>query len=53
MTPWLARMNMQQVIYRSGKRFHFVVTEAVLRYLLCPPEVMAGEERTGSFRCRR
>ena len=38
-----ARMNRQQVIYRTGKRFHFVVTEAVLRYLLCPPEVMAGQ----------
>jgi len=38
-----ARMNRQQVIYRSGKRFHFVVTEAVLRYLLCPPAVMAGQ----------
>ena len=32
-----------RVIYSSGKRFHFVVTEAVLRYLLCPPEVMAGQ----------
>jgi hypothetical protein len=31
------------VIYRTGKRFHFVVTEAVLRYLLCPPEVTAGQ----------
>ena len=38
-----ARMQRQQVLYRSGKRFHFVVTEAVLRYLLCPPEVMAGQ----------
>jgi len=37
------RMNRQQMLYRSGKRFHFVVTEATLRYLLCPPEVMAGQ----------
>jgi transcriptional regulator with XRE-family HTH domain len=38
-----ARMQRQQVLYRTGKRFHFVITEAVLRYLLCPPEVMAGQ----------
>ena len=38
-----ARMQRQQGLYRRGKRFHFVVTEAVLRYLLCPPEVMAGQ----------
>lgn len=39
----VARMQRQQVLYRTGKRFHFVITEAVLRYLLCPPEVMAGQ----------
>jgi transcriptional regulator with XRE-family HTH domain len=38
-----ARMQRQQILYRSGKRFHFVITEAVLRYLLCPPDVMAGQ----------
>lgn len=38
-----ARMQRQQVIYRTGKRFHFILTEAVLRYLLCPAEVMAGQ----------
>jgi transcriptional regulator with XRE-family HTH domain len=38
-----ARMTRQQVLYRPGKRFHFVITEAVLRYQLCPPEVMAGQ----------
>ena len=37
------RMHRQQVLYRPGKRFSFVVTEAVLRYRLCPPEVMAGQ----------
>jgi transcriptional regulator with XRE-family HTH domain len=37
------RMRRQNVLYRSGKRFHFVITEAVLRYRLCPPEVMAGQ----------
>jgi len=38
-----ARMQRQQVLYRAGKRFHFVFTEAVLRYRLCPPEVLAGQ----------
>jgi transcriptional regulator with XRE-family HTH domain len=37
------RMQRQQILYRSGKRFHFVITEAVLRYRLCPPEVMFGQ----------
>jgi transcriptional regulator with XRE-family HTH domain len=37
------RMQRQQVLYRHGKRFHFVITEAVLRYQLCPPEAMAGQ----------
>lgn len=38
-----ARMQRQQVLYRTGKQFHFVITEAVLRYRLCPPEVLAGQ----------
>lgn len=38
-----ARMQRQQVLYRPGRRFHFVITEAVLRYRLCPPEVLAGQ----------
>lgn len=38
-----ARMQRQQVLYRPGKRFHFVITEAVLRYRLCPPDVLAGQ----------
>ena len=37
------RMQRQQILYRSGKRFHFVITEAVLRYRLCPPKVMFGQ----------
>jgi transcriptional regulator with XRE-family HTH domain len=37
------RMQRQQVLYRSGKRFHFVITEAVLRYRLCPSDVMLGQ----------
>jgi transcriptional regulator with XRE-family HTH domain len=38
-----ARMQRQQVLYRSGKQFQFVITEAVLRYRLCPPDVLAGQ----------
>ena len=38
-----ARMQRQQVLYQTGKVFHFVITEAVLRYRLSPPEVMAGQ----------
>jgi transcriptional regulator with XRE-family HTH domain len=38
-----ARMQRQQILYRNGKRFRFVITEAVLRYRLCPPEVLAGQ----------
>lgn len=38
-----ARMVRQQVLYRAGKRFHFVITESALRARLCPPEVMAGQ----------
>lgn len=38
-----ARMNRQHALYRTGKRFHFIISEAVLRLLLCPPEVMAGQ----------
>lgn len=38
-----ARMQRQQVLYRPGKQFHFVITEAVLRYRLCPPDVLAGQ----------
>jgi transcriptional regulator with XRE-family HTH domain len=38
-----ARMQRQQVLYRTGRRFHFVITEAVLRYRLCPPEVLVGQ----------
>jgi hypothetical protein len=38
-----ARMKRQDVLYRPDKRFHFVLTEAVLRYRLCPPEVILGQ----------
>ena len=35
-----ARMHRQEILYRPDKRFHFVLTEAVLRYRLVPPEIM-------------
>lgn len=38
-----ARIERQQVLYRSTKRFHFIITEAALRLRLCPPEVMLGQ----------
>lgn len=37
------RMARQQQLYKPGKRFHFVMTEAVLRYTVCPVEVMEGQ----------
>jgi hypothetical protein len=36
-------MQRQQLLYRPGRHFHFVITEAVLRYRLCPSEVLAGQ----------
>lgn len=38
-----ARMDRQRILHRGDKRFHFVMTEAVLRYQVCPPDVMAGQ----------
>jgi transcriptional regulator with XRE-family HTH domain len=37
------RLRRQEILYRTEKRFHFVLTEAALRYRLCPPEVMLGQ----------
>jgi len=37
------RMHRQQQLYRSGKKFHFVLGEPALHIRLCPPEVMAGQ----------
>jgi transcriptional regulator with XRE-family HTH domain len=37
------RLRRQEILYRQEKRFHFVLTEAALRYRLCPPEVMLGQ----------
>lgn len=38
-----ARVQRQDVLYRPDKRFHFVLTEAALRFRLCPPQVMLGQ----------
>ncbi len=45
-----ARVQRQDILYRPDKRFHFVLTEAALRYRLCPPEIMLGQlDRLVSF----
>lgn len=37
------RMHRQEILYQPGRRLHFVLTEAVLRYQTCPPDVLAGQ----------
>jgi transcriptional regulator with XRE-family HTH domain len=37
------RMQRQQILYDSSKQLKFVVTESVLRTLLCPAQVMRGQ----------
>jgi hypothetical protein len=37
------RMQRQEMLYRTDKAFHFVLTEATLRYRLCSVEVMLGQ----------
>jgi transcriptional regulator with XRE-family HTH domain len=45
-----ARMQRQAILYQPDKRFHFVLTEAALRYRLCPPGIMIGQlDRLISF----
>jgi transcriptional regulator with XRE-family HTH domain len=44
------RVRRQEILYRHDKRFHFVLTEAALRFRLCSPEVMLGQlDRLISF----
>ena len=38
-----ARMQRQDMLYRPDKRFHFVITEAALRYRLVEPDIMIGQ----------
>jgi transcriptional regulator with XRE-family HTH domain len=45
-----ARVQRQEILYRPDKRFHFVLTEAALKFRLCPTEVMLGQlDRLVSF----
>lgn len=45
-----ARVQRQEILYQLDKQFHFVLTEAALRYRLSPPEVMLGQlDRLVSF----
>ncbi|SBW27789.1 XRE family transcriptional regulator [Candidatus Protofrankia californiensis] len=45
-----ARLRRQEILYRPDKRFHFVLTEAALRFRLCPSDVMLGQmDRLISF----
>lgn len=37
------RMKRQDIFYRPDKRFHFVLTEAALRFRMCSPDVMLGQ----------
>ena len=37
------RVRRQEMLYQPDKRFHFVLTEATLRYRLCAPDVMLGQ----------
>jgi transcriptional regulator with XRE-family HTH domain len=38
-----ARLRRQDVLYRPDKRFHFVVTEAALRFRLCADDAMLAQ----------
>ena len=38
-----ARMRRQEVLYDTGKTFEFVITEAALRMLIVPAQVMLGQ----------
>lgn len=38
-----ARIDRQSVLYDASKQFKFLVTEAALRYLVCPPQVLRGQ----------
>jgi hypothetical protein len=45
-----ARVQRQAILYQPDKQFRFVITEAALRYRLCPLEVMIGQlDRLISF----
>lgn len=37
------RMRRQEILYDSGRRFYFLMSESALRTLICPPRVMVGQ----------
>ena len=37
------RLRRQEVLYEGSKRFRFLLTEAALRYRICPPSVLRGQ----------
>jgi transcriptional regulator with XRE-family HTH domain len=39
----MARMRRQEVLYDTAKAFTFIITDAALRYLLCPQPVMLAQ----------
>lgn len=38
-----ARMQRQQLLYDTSKEFEFLLAEPVLRWMLCPPDIMRGQ----------
>jgi transcriptional regulator with XRE-family HTH domain len=38
-----ARIRRQEVLYESGRQFDFILTEAAMRFLVCPPGAMLGQ----------
>jgi transcriptional regulator with XRE-family HTH domain len=38
-----ARLARQQVLYDGSKRFRFLLTEAALRYRICPPQILRAQ----------
>ncbi|MBV8996140.1 MAG: helix-turn-helix transcriptional regulator [Pseudonocardiales bacterium] len=48
-----ARVTRQAILYRADKRFHFVLTEAALRFRLCAPGIMLGQLDRLASRFRR
>ena len=42
-TAVLGRMQRQNMLYRSDKRFHFILTEAALRFRLCGVDVLLNQ----------
>ena len=45
-----ARMERQQILYKSARRFEFLLTEAAVRLRLGPPHVMQGRQPASAVR---